>query len=133
MQISILSIKAFKYYKKFENKDYCVIMSTSTDDKLKEVKRKNKLILYYDDNCKDFNKKMAHKIIKFTNKHKKQKIYCLCDAGISRSSAIACALNKYYNGDDYELWNDWHYKPNKHIYNTMINEFNNEVIKNEIK
>jgi len=123
MQISILSIKEFKYYKKFENKDYCVIMSTSTDDKLKEVKRKNKLILYYDDNYKDFNKKMARKIIKFANKHKKQKIYCLCDAGISRSSAIACALNKHYNGDDYELWNDWHYEPNKHIYNTMMNEF----------
>lgn len=123
MQISILSIKEFKYYKKFENKDFVVIMSTSTDDKLKEVKRKNKLILYYNDNYKDFTPKMARKIIRFTNKHKKQKIYCLCDAGISRSSAIACALSKHYNGNDYEIFNDWHYEPNKHIYNTMMNEF----------
>ena len=123
MQISILSIKEFKYYKKYEGNDFAVIMSTSTSDKLKEVKRKNKLILYYDDNYKDFNKKMAKKILRFAAKNKNKKIYCLCDAGISRSSAIACALNKHYNGDDSNIWNDWHFEPNKHIYNIMMNEF----------
>lgn len=121
MQISILSIKGFKFYRKYEDKDYVVIMSTSTDDKLKEVKRKNKLVLYYNDNSKDFNKKMAHKIIKFVKKHKNKKIYCLCDAGISRSAAIAAALNECYN-NDYSIWNSWHYEPNKHIYNILKNE-----------
>lgn len=120
MEVFILSIKEFKYYKKYNEKDIAVIMSTSTNDKLKEVKRKNKLILYYDDNYKDFNSKMARKIVKFANKNKSKKIYCLCDAGISRSSAIACALSKHYNGNDYELWNDWHYEPNKYIYNTIL-------------
>lgn len=122
MRISILSIKEFKYYKKFEDKDFAVIMSTSTNDRLKDVKRKNKLILYYDDNYKDFNKKMAKKIIKFANKNKNKKIYCLCDAGISRSSAIAAVLSKYYNGDDSHIWNDWHYQPNKYIYTMLLKE-----------
>ena len=43
MQISILSIKGFKFYRKYEGKDYVVIMSTSTKDKLKEVKRKKQI------------------------------------------------------------------------------------------
>lgn len=128
MKIQILSIKEFKYYKKYLDKNIKVIASTSFDEKLKEIKRKNKLVLYYDDitsGKRAFNKKHAKQIKRFMKKiSKKDTIYCLCDAGISRSSAIAAVLSKYYNGDDSNILNDWHYEPNKHIYNTMINEFN---------
>lgn len=118
MEVSILSIKEFKYYKKYNEKDVAVIMSTSTDEQLKQVK--NKLVLYYDDNYKDFNSKMAGNVLRFAAKNKSKKIYCLCDAGISRSSGIAAALCKIYNGNDSHIWNDWHYEPNKYIYNTIL-------------
>lgn len=126
MKIQILSIKAFKYYKKYSDKNIKVIASTSSNEKLKEVKRKNKLVLYYDDitnGKRAFNKKHAKQIKRFMKKiSKKDVIYCLCDAGISRSSAIAAVLNKYYNGDDSKIWNDWHYEPNKHIYTMLLKE-----------
>lgn len=126
MKIQILSIKEFKYYKKYLDENIKVIASTSSDDKLKEVKRKNKLVLYYDDitsGKRAFNVKHAKKIKRFMKKiNKKDTIYCLCDAGISRSSAIAAALSKYYNGNDSNIWNDWHYEPNKHIYRMLLKE-----------
>jgi len=126
MKIQILSIKEFKYYKKYSDKNIKVIASTSSDDKLKEVKKKNKLVLYYDDitsGKRAFNVKHAKKIKRFMKKiSEKDIIYCLCDAGISRSSAIACALSKYYNGDDSNIWNDWHFEPNKHIYTMLLKE-----------
>ena len=104
MKIQILSIKAFKYYKKYLDKNIKVIVSTSSNEKLKEVKRKNKLVLYYDDitsGKRAFNVKHAKQIKRFMKKiSQKNAIYCLCDAGISRSSAIAAVLSKYYNGND---------------------------------
>lgn len=126
MKIQILSIKEFKYYKKYLDKNIKIIASTSSDDKLKEVKRKNKLVLHYDDitsGKRAFNVKHAKQIKRFMKKiSKKDTIYCLCDAGISRSSAVAAALSKYYNGNDSNIWNDWHYKPNKHIYTMLLKE-----------
>lgn len=126
MKIQILSIKAFKYYKKYLDKNIKVIVSTSSNDKLKEVKRKNKLVLYYDDitsGKRAFNVKHAKQIKRFMKKiSQKNTIYCLCDAGISRSSAIAAVLSKYYNGNDSRIWNDWHYEPNKHIYKMLSKE-----------
>lgn len=126
MKIQILSIKEFKYYKKYLDKNIKVIASTSFDEKLKEIKRKNKLVLYYDDitsGKRAFNKKHAKQIKRFMKKiSKKDTIYCLCDAGISRSSAIAAVLSKYYNGDDSNILNDWHYEPNKHIYKLLLKE-----------
>lgn len=120
MNIQILSIKAFKYYKKYLDKNIKVVMSTSTDDKLKEVKSRNKLVLYYDDNLKDFTTKMAKQIKRFIKRTKdNQTIYCLCDGGMSRSAAIAAALQKYYNNND-NILNDKRYTPNKLVYKTLL-------------
>lgn len=122
MKVQILSIKAFKYYKKYLDKNIKVIMSTSTEDKLKEVKNRSKLILYYDDNLTDFTTKMAKQIKRFIKRTKdNQIIYCLCDGGMSRSAAIAAALQKYYNNND-NILNDQRYTPNKLVYKTLIQE-----------
>ena len=122
MKIQILSIKAFKYYKKYNDKNIKVVASTSTTDNLKEVKNKNKIILYYDDNLTDFNIKMAKQIKKFIKRTKdNQTIYCLCDGGMSRSAAIAAALQKYYNNND-NILNDQRYTPNKLVYTTLLQE-----------
>lgn len=136
MQISILSIKEFKFYKKFEDQNCYVIMSTSTSDKLTDVKKHNKLILHYDDitNGKNaFTAKHAKQIKRFIKRIKNtDKIYCLCDCGISRSSAIASALHLYYNSNDLIIWEDPRYTPNPLIYKTLTNALNINLPEAEI-
>lgn len=73
-------------------------------------------------NCKLFNEQDAREIIKFVrdNKNKVETIYVHCDAGISRSAAIAKFIAGIYNlefPDHYMLYN-------KLIYTTLTNTFN---------
>lgn len=50
-------------------------------------------------------------------------IVCHCDAGISRSSGVAAALSKYYNGTDFEFF-DPPYRPNMLVYTKVLNALN---------
>lgn len=50
-----------------------------------------------------------------------KRIYCHCHAGISRSSGTIGALLKLLKDDDTQIFNNPQYKPNMHIYNTIIN------------
>lgn len=46
-----------------------------------------------------------------------------CYAGISRSAAVAAALEKLYNGDDSKYFLGDRYVPNRHVYKTMLNAY----------
>lgn len=48
-------------------------------------------------------------------------IYVHCHAGVSRSSAVAAALEIYLNGSgsDEHIWRDWHYRPNLRVYTVL--------------
>ena len=50
-------------------------------------------------------------------------IYVSCEAGISRSSAIAAAIYRFYNMDDSVIWNDWQYRPNMLCYQLVLKAF----------
>lgn len=68
-----------------------------------------------------FNEEKAKQIIEFVNKYKDIKtIYVHCDAGISRSPAVAAALSLKINGNDYEFFKK--YIPNRLVYRIMLNE-----------
>jgi len=45
-----------------------------------------------------------------------------CNAGISRSSGIAAALSKIYNGDDSWVFKDRRYYPNMRVYRYILDE-----------
>jgi predicted protein tyrosine phosphatase len=47
-------------------------------------------------------------------------VVCHCDAGISRSSGVAAALSKHYNGTDFEFF-DPPYMPNMLVYTKVLN------------
>jgi predicted protein tyrosine phosphatase len=72
---------------------------------------------------KVFTKKDAKKILKMVEKYKKkvQHIVCQCDAGVSRSAAVAAALSKILYGDDAWVFDCPRYIPNPHIYSTILN------------
>jgi len=97
--------------------------------------RKNKytndvLFLKFDDTAtkghlKAFTEKHADKIQKFVKKnlHMANAVICHCEAGISRSAAVAAALSKYYNGNDSFFFEQ--YIPNGLVYSTLLAKFHN--------
>lgn len=135
MEIKISSIKEFLYYKLNENKNIKVVAATSSGNDYKQIK--NKLLLNYDDSLignNIFTDDHAKKIIKFVKKVKQNEIlYCLCDAGQSRSAAVAASLMLEYNGNDMEIWENCKYYPNILIYKTMCKNLNINILEAEIQ
>ena len=54
-------------------------------------------------------------------------IICQCSAGISRSAGVAAALGVILNGSDKEIFNDPKYCPNRFVYRTILNEYENQL------
>lgn len=48
-------------------------------------------------------------------------LYCCCDAGESRSPAVAAAMMRYLGMDDMPLWQDPHYHPNMLVFEMLTN------------
>jgi len=79
-----------------------------------------------------FNKDMAKEIFKFVDwcveNSKKELLICVhCDAGISRSPAVALALIKIYNKAK-TMPIEWNLY-NRHVYSIMMNEFHGNRVK----
>ena len=43
-------------------------------------------------------------------------LYCCCDAGESRSPAVAAAVMRYFGLDDMQVWQNPHYHPNMLVF-----------------
>lgn len=76
-----------------------------------------------------FDMTMARAIVKFVRQwcdHGVQTFRIHCDAGHSRSAAVAAALDKYYNDDDSKWWGagsmygEPAYSPNRLVYRLML-------------
>ena len=63
----------------------------------------------------------AARIWSFVHEHRAQieRILVHCDAGFSRSPAVAAAISRVLNGDDAEFFGG-RYKPNMRIYRTLL-------------
>jgi predicted protein tyrosine phosphatase len=89
---------------------------------------KNKIEAYYTKSQKAkemifFSDEHAKKIIEFVKKYlnKIELIVVQCDAGISRSAAVAAALSKCLNNDDEYFFK--HYLPNSLVYKTILKKW----------
>jgi predicted protein tyrosine phosphatase len=132
--IKILSIKELKYYLRsgIESASLNIIINTSYIENLtflNDFKFKKLLILCYDDiNCKSknsFNIKHAKKIKRFLKKCNNENLIICCDAGISRSPAVAGAILKYNGFDESIIFNDSKYNPNKYIFELLYKTLSN--------
>lgn len=62
----------------------------------------------------------ASLILWIVENNKDNNIVCQCDSGISRSSGLAAALSLIYNKDDLWVFNNNKYRPNMHVYRTIL-------------
>jgi len=71
-----------------------------------------------------FTDEMAFCIFNFIERMKEriEIIIVHCDAGISRSSAVAAGLALYYNKDDKWIFNSKLYYPNRFVYSKMLKQ-----------
>ena len=86
----------------------------------------NMVVLIYDDiqtfNGNSFDEDLAQTIKIFVDKlPSNAKLYCCCDAGESRSAAVACAISRYVGQDEMQIWKNPHYHPNKFVYEVLCN------------
>jgi predicted protein tyrosine phosphatase len=68
-----------------------------------------------------FSRAHAVQIWAFVDQHRShvERVLVHCDAGISRSSAVAAALARVLNGDDAEFFGG-RYRPNMRVYRTLL-------------
>lgn len=69
-----------------------------------------------------FTKEQASAILNFFNYYKSKisTVICQCEAGISRSSAVAAALAKSIGQSDEKFFK--YYLPNRYVYRTILEE-----------
>ena len=68
-----------------------------------------------------FSRAQADALWAFVLEHRREieRIIVHCDAGVSRSSAVAAALSRVLNGDDAEFFAG-RYRPNMRVYRTVL-------------
>ena len=81
--------------------------------------------------CKLFTKQDAEEILSFfySIKNKIGILLVSCDAGISRSAAVAASLLKIFKDDDTEIYNNPRFHPNPMIYRIILDTYNEATIK----
>ena len=131
MIVNVSSIKkARAELKETNTDDVKLILASSYNGNIENVKEKNKLILQFDDvttiGNNSFNKNIAGKINRFVKKvdFNKDKLYICCDSGVSRSSAIAAAILRKYKKNEDVIWKNYNYQPNILVYKVLCDEFN---------
>jgi predicted protein tyrosine phosphatase len=75
-----------------------------------------------------FTPEMAKEILNWTKALIKAEIELIivqCNAGISRSSGVAAALSLIINGDDSWIFDDKRYLPNRLVYRTILQIYDN--------
>ena len=91
-----------------------------------------------DGRCSDaFQKEHAKQIVSFFERIAgKEDIDCVfvcCDAGISRSPAIAAALMREQGQNDDCIWSDAEYDPNPLVYRRLCHAFRHPVTSSELR
>ena len=54
-------------------------------------------------------------------------LYCCCNAGESRSPAVAAAVMRYFGLDDLQVWKNPHYHPNMLVFEMLADALDVEV------
>ena len=130
MEVKVSSIKQAKAeLKSIKTENVKLIIASSYNDDIDNVKSENKLVLQFDDittvNQKSINKDIARRINMFISNidFNKENLYVCCDSGVSRSAAIAAAILRKYKQNENIIWKNYYYQPNILVYKTLCDEF----------
>jgi len=117
--------------------DYVIISMRGADERLPFIvlkclrpRRKAALFMKFDDVNKDHDgwktitDEQSAAISEFILRHKDLSFVCQCDAGISRSSAVAAAISNFFTGDDGEFVKGSRYYPNEIVYSKVLDHLN---------
>ncbi len=119
----------------------CAIIVSSYDVNMEKLKKLNsKIVLCFDDITQlnsehSFNNEFSEKIFNFvkTLSQDIENMYVCCDAGESRSSAIAAVIMRFYGYDEMTIWKNPHYNPNILVYRLLCLQFGFNVTNEEIQ
>ena len=130
LELRVCSIKEAEKRLQGKNIDNVkAILISSYEDDINCIGVDDKLLLKFDDiviqGVNSFNSELAKKIIAFLNtvNFEKKILYICCDSGISRSSAIAAAILRKYNQNEFKIWRDCEYTPNILVYKILCDSF----------
>ena len=70
----------------------------------------------------------AEKIADFVERSKQDLIIVHCDAGISRSTAVAAAILRHYTGNDDKIFDNDSYSPNIWVYSKVLKAFGEQIL-----
>ena len=70
---------------------------------------------------RSFSQADATAFADFVNNLEADVFYCCCDAGESRSPAVAAAVMRYFGLDDMQVWKNPHYHPNMMVFEMLAN------------
>ena len=120
MNIHICSLRDF--YSLIEQPDFdrgcaAAIISTSGSVQVARLQGIRYTGAIYDDIGEDafgrlFSPENAEKFARFIRNLDGKSIrdlYCVCDGGMRRSAAVACAAKLYFGQDDMAIWKNAHY------------------------
>ena len=77
--------------------------------------------LDYECQGRSFSKADAAAFADFVKHLEADVLYCCCDAGESRSPAVAAAVMRFLGLDDMQVWENPHYHPNMLVFETLAN------------
>lgn len=127
--VDVIVIPKNKLQEYLTNKNYIVISTTTDDDAPAIVNVTEDKVIRFTfedkgkgDNGRIFSKTEAMQIKDFISQHldNLEQIVCSCDAGVSRSPAMAAAISYWLNGSDKQIWDNPKYIPNNHVYTTLL-------------
>ena len=125
--IRICPLKQFLTLVKQEGTDgKAAVISTSFDIPRSLPEGLDCVILQYDDIDREIPGRSlsdgdARKAADFIRSHSSFQgvLYCCCDSGVSRSSAMAAAASRFLGGDDLLIWRDPRFSPNPLVYDAV--------------
>ncbi len=137
MYIKICSLKMLYYLLEEKRIDVAasraIIVASETPLRPKKLGSLNYIYAPFDDVTQGEGKltpQLAHRIVSYYDDISEdcEMLFVVCDAGQSRSAAIAAAILKVEGQDNIEpIWANPKYQPNPHVYRTMCQAFGIQI------
>lgn len=124
-KIKICPLRLLNSRLEAENTDGIAILSSAMEPDAARLPRIPYVLRIYEDldapvPGRSFTEADAAAFARFLQSHNDaQTVYCCCDAGKSRSPAVAAAVLRYFGMDDSCIWSDPGYHPNMLVFDLL--------------